>query len=335
MTFIDLLRQARSSTAATFHEFLTQYDPNRPRAYAFVEGQDDAVFYRKFLQEKVPTECRILFYRCDGKERVYQCFEAITSRIPNARGVVFFVDKDLDDILGTPWPTDPRIFVTETYSIENYLVDARVLEAFCLRTLRTSGVTFDVGVALRRFDEQLSRFQRQALPLMALILSMRRRGVKPNLSNVDPRHLFEMKRDCSVSVRCGKRLQYLAGAANAPALDVFRRVIQVSREVRNIPAKRIVRGKFEVWFLIEFWKKLIAQLQELARESGGSIRATIALERSNCVGNLVGDLRIPRSLDLFLGLHFPSGREELLPARRGKRTLQETLRSAMTFFRRG
>ena len=76
-----------------------------------------------------------------------------------------------------------------------------------------------------------------------------------------------------------------------------------------MPPKRILRGKFEAWFFVEFWKKLLYQLRALAQESNGKVQVKIALELSSFVPTLIGYVEVPRSLELFLRAHLsiPSG----------------------------
>jgi hypothetical protein len=81
-------------------------------------------------------------------------------------------------------------------------------------------------------------------------------------------------------------------------------VLQTARELKRLSPKRIIRGKFEAWFFVEFWKHLIRQMRALAIEAQGNLNVRIQLERSNFVAVLSGRLEIPRSLDLFLGQHF-------------------------------
>jgi hypothetical protein len=108
VTFIDQLRQARVSSTAVLHEFLTQFSPGQRKVHAFFEAHDDRVFYSRFLNQRVPTGTRLCAYTCDGKPKVYEVFGQIIARYPNIKNAIFFVDKDL---LGEPWPTDPRIYV--------------------------------------------------------------------------------------------------------------------------------------------------------------------------------------------------------------------------------
>jgi hypothetical protein len=159
-----------------------------------------------------------------------------------------------------------------------------------------------------RFDRELLRFHRVSIPLVAWIVTARRAGLRPNLGNIELHRLFGLSEDCEVGIRPCRRVAYLAGATGVPmTAGLFRRVSQTCREVRRIPAKRVVRGKFEAWFFVEFWKRLTRQLQTLSKEAKGKVTVKIGLEQSNLVPNLVGHATIPHSLELFLGLHFPRG----------------------------
>lgn len=307
MTFTDLLRQARSSRVAVLHEFLAQYDPKQRRVHMFCEDHDDEVFYRRFLNAYVSPEYRLIPYPCGGKARVYEAFTQITQRLPNSRDVLFFVDKDLDDILGVPWPTDPRIFVTDVYSIENYFVTKDVLDRLYRDLIRLRGVNFAIQPVLDRFEKQLARFHSLALPLMAWIVTVRRKGLKPVLSDVNIGELFSLSEGCHVRVKPCERVEYLTRVSGVVGTaGISRRVLATCRELKRIPSKRVMRGKFEAWFFVRFWKNLVDELRKLAKEAGGSLGVAVAVEQSSFVAVLLPHLTIPRPLELFLGQHFPS-----------------------------
>src|SRR5258705_1209658 len=99
MSFIDTLRTARASRVAVLHEFWAQYAPSKRRVHAFFEGHDDAAFFAPRIEQLLPEGARLYRYRCDGKARVIEAFEEITRRVPGVKSVLFFVDKDLDDVL--------------------------------------------------------------------------------------------------------------------------------------------------------------------------------------------------------------------------------------------
>jgi hypothetical protein len=264
----------------------------------------NAVFFRRFLELHAPAGTRIYTYRCDGKSKVFEAFEQITARKPAVQAVLFFVDKDLDDILGTPWPTDPRIFVTDVYSIENYLVTRDVLAAVYQDTVRLAGIDFDDQTVLDQFDRQLERFHDFMLVVMAWIVTTRRNGDKPNLNNLDFADLFESMENCDLK-RKRLRLTTLGRKTGVKPGSVFRRVSSVTKELARLDPKRFMRGKFEALFFLEFWRQLTKQLRDLAAEAGGKATIRPSLERSTLVATLTPYVAEPRSLRLFLEAHFP------------------------------
>lgn len=307
MTFIDTLRQSRTSRVAVLHEFWTQYNPSQERVHAFFEGHDDVSFFSHFIERYLPNAARLYVYRCEGKARVYEAFTEITARHPSTRSVLFFVDKDIDDVLGAAWPTDPRIFVTDVYSIENYIVDRVVLQRLFRDAVRVAGVTFDEDLLLSHFDRELARFQRHMLGLMAWIILAKRSGARPNVANIDLSRLYGVNEACRVVRVSRSRLDHLTRVTGLPAgHHTVRQLSQVTRELARLPAKRVVRGKFEAWFFVEFWKVFISQLRALAREGGGDIAVKVTLERSSFCTMLKSYVDVPRGLHLFLAAHFSS-----------------------------
>ena len=285
------------------HEFWIQYAPGKARLHLFFEGHEDSVFFRSFVTRRLSPSTRTYEYRCDGKSNVYAAFSEITRRRPDVRGVLFFVDKDLDDVVGADWPTDPRIFVTDVYSIENYLVTRAVLEKYYSDAVRLAGVQFEKDEVGDHFDRQLARFYRTIRPVMAWVLMSRRAGIAVNLNNIDMRHICEWSSDCEVR-RTDQRLRRLIAASGGLQGDkLFRRLSQAARELGRLPPKRVVRGKFELWFFVEFWRHVTNKIHDLAKEVGGKVTIRPALDRPSAVAILVRYVEIPRSLDLFLAAH--------------------------------
>ncbi len=305
MNFVDTLRSARSSRVAVLHEFWTQYDPAKRRIHAFFEGHEDTVFFGFFLREIEERGWRVCSYRCDGKPKVYEAFESITRKMPNVRRTLFFVDKDLDDILGIPWPTDPRVFVTDVYSIENYLATSDVLRKFAQDCLRSNNVKFEIEVIESQFKDQLKKFHTKMLPVMAWILTAKRSGKRPNLGNVDMKAIMQVSGGCAVQGVRGRTgiLERATGVSGVSA--PISRIIHAARELMRMQPKRVMRGKFEIWFFLEFWKAVRSNLEALAKEVGGKIEFTVALERRSMVSTLCGYIVIPRGLDLFLQSNLP------------------------------
>src|SRR5216683_627388 len=118
MRFIDGLRNERESPTAAYHQFLLKASKFPGDVHAFFEGQDDVSFYTNFLHRFTSNSKGIHPYRCGNKRGVYEAHGKVHQMRRRER-VVFFVDKDLSDILNEDWEGSQDIYVTDSSSIEN------------------------------------------------------------------------------------------------------------------------------------------------------------------------------------------------------------------------
>lgn len=98
-----------------------------PNSMVFVfEGDDDRSVYFswvRYLEAGFSYEP----FTCNGKGAVLKLKEAVSRDAGDlATGVYFFIDQDFDGSRGVP--DDGRLYVTDAYSVENYLVNDEVLE---------------------------------------------------------------------------------------------------------------------------------------------------------------------------------------------------------------
>ena len=304
MAFADTLRDARRSRVAVLQEFWSQYNPHQDRLHMFFEGHEDGIYFRHFIKRYLGDNTRVYEYRCEGKKKVFDAFQAIVAKRPNIDSTLFFVDKDIDDIVGVPWPTDPRIFVTDVYSIENYLCTTSIVQAFYRNAVKLNHVMFDEETIWCHFDEQLSRFRRIALTIMAWIIAQRRAGLQPNLNNINLSMVCTIDDEGRIAAVRAARVHYLEQVTGVQARPgMFRQVAAIARDLSRMSAERIIRGKFESWFVVEFWRHVSAQLREVADECGGTATINPTLERSTVVAHLTPYADIPRSLELFFEAH--------------------------------
>lgn len=302
MSFVDQLQVARSSQAAVLHTFLTSYDPNEPRVYAFVEADPDRAFYREHIERYLNDTRRLYVYPCGNKSKVFELYRQVTRRFPDCRNVLFFVDKDIDDLVGRIWPNDPRIFVTDLYSIENYIVVSPAVERYFADFVKLRRVTIDVTPALAQFESRLANFHRAIKPLMCWIIAARRLGEHVVLSDFKLDRLYTFDGTHTRRIRDEKAATLLNRVTDAPGCS-WRLASHVRRELAHQSPKRYTRGKFEAWFLIEFVKRLLADLSCLAAAEAGNVSVSTPLHESNFVQVLVRAVPTPPQLEAFLRFH--------------------------------
>ena len=257
MSFTELLRSVRTSRVTVLHKFLTSYDPNSQRVYAFVEGNPDQAFYRAQIQKYLTDGRDVYLYNCEGKQAVYDTYRDVLVRHPACTRALFFVDKDVDDLIGRQWPTDPRIFITDVYSIENYVICRESMARYFKDFVKIRRVEIDVERVLAEFENNLNLFHRLILPLMAWIVVMRRAGSRVVLTNVDLGALFAVSDRGTIRQPKRRMIDYLCRVTNTtPSGQVWRQVKRVCSELKSLPAKAYIRGKFEAWWFIEFGRRV-------------------------------------------------------------------------------
>ena len=302
MTFADDLKAAGTSKTAVLHEFLTHHDPKEERVHAFVEGYDDPVFYREALARHAGNR-KIYFYTCDGKARLYQVYQDVAARVGPYRHILFFSDKDLEDIIPEFYPKDDRIYVTDYYSIENYIVCWEAIERSCSDFVKVKHCGLPVDMVSDRFDKELHKFHVLSVSIMAWIVCVRRAGLQANLNNIDLKHIFAIDDSLHISRRHGI-LAYLCKVTSVPVKSIdWRSLRSTMRELQTMNAKRFVRGKFEIWFLVQYLKKAIEHLTTAAQGQGGSLDVLVRISLTNVVALLAPRLPCPTSVDAFLSKH--------------------------------
>jgi hypothetical protein len=286
------------------HKFLTNYDPNSERIYAFVEGDADEVFYRAQIQKYLPDERKIYTYNCEGKAGVAKAYEDVVKRYPKCERVLFFLDKDVDDIVGVQWPSDPRIFVTECYSIENYVINKQALNRYFKDYVKIRRVDIDVASVLDRFEKDLAHFHQMMLPVMAWIVIMRRAGCRVVLNDVNPGELFSVTDDGNRRKQKRCSIAYLIKVTQAKsASPTWPSIRTTCSELRRLPAKAYIRGKFEAWWFVEFGRRILEGLERVVREANGSIRVHMQLNPATFIQLLAAGVQTPPRLDAFLTFH--------------------------------
>lgn len=123
---VQSLRDARGS-AAELKARLVALRAEMPAGLVFVfEGDDDRSIYLSWIRQ-IDAEIRYEPFSCGGKTGVLRLWEAVKRDVNGlAEEVYFFVDRDFDDLRGAD--ADSSIYMTDSYSVESYLVNSGVLD---------------------------------------------------------------------------------------------------------------------------------------------------------------------------------------------------------------
>jgi hypothetical protein len=108
-----------------------------------LEGKDDKSIYAQWIR-RIDPEIKYEPFACGGKRKVLELKAAVEADLNNlADDLLFVIDRDFDDTQGTL--SSDSLFMTDSYSVENYLVESGVLQE-----LLTNELGCDAQPGLRR-----------------------------------------------------------------------------------------------------------------------------------------------------------------------------------------
>jgi hypothetical protein len=219
--------------------------------------------------------------------------------------ICFFVDRDLSDLIPETLQTDKNIYVTTGYSIELDLVNKDVCKRVLSELLGFAHADHDELEAVGElFEAQYELFRLELLPVMSWILNWRRLRLKASLNNIEMKDLFAIK---------DGRLQALAnpdGQSNAavyihkkcslvfdPSIDIEPLKVEMF-SANNY--RKFARGKFAMWFLIEFCNTTHRDRVSLFPSLARTPRVSVPIGPSNGMALIAPRGRLPLALREFI-----------------------------------
>jgi hypothetical protein len=153
---LSQMRKARSSPAA-LKANLALIRAYKFDCFVFIcEGIDDKTVYFHWLRQ-IGLSVDYEFIVCNGKRTLLEFRDLLRRDVSGlSHCTYFFVDHDFDGLCGHP--NDLDIYVTETYSVENELVNRDVLGEILTVDMHCHGVPQCREAVLERFDQVYAAF---------------------------------------------------------------------------------------------------------------------------------------------------------------------------------
>jgi hypothetical protein len=153
MSRVDILKEARSTVAVKFLEFLKSLAADKNITTVFFEGEDE-----KYYSVRLNTVTPNLKWRAinaEGKRNVLKLREKIRSHSEYSdKSCIFIVDADFDD--NKELSTFSDTYVTPCYSVENLYVSVEVLK----RVLSAEFKITEFGEESESYEKALVTFER-------------------------------------------------------------------------------------------------------------------------------------------------------------------------------
>lgn len=124
--YVERVKLARHSGAVLKAKLISLRSDSPEAIVLAFEGDDDKIIYGQWIR-RIRPELRYEPFPCGGKKELKGLKNALTRDLNRLdEKVFFFVDRDFDDLSG--FDSVNAVFVTDMYSVENYLVSEIVLD---------------------------------------------------------------------------------------------------------------------------------------------------------------------------------------------------------------
>ena len=292
---VEHLRLSRNSDAVLKMRVVQTraYCPRAP-LLAF-EGDDDKLVYAQWLR-RIRPELTYEPFPCSGKTGVL-ALRAIAKRDLSGvgQGIYYFVDRDFDDLRGQPEGDD--IFLTDCYSVENYLVERGVVDQILTSELHCHGRPDIREEITAVFEARYAEFLEVTSEINRRIFVARRS------KTVLAKHLPDsVSAIAKIDLLSGKPSD-IAAADIAPfAKEVDAKVERsLVLEFAELDRQTRYRGKFAYMFLQKWLEHLVQEYASANQTLFRDIKRTARARSSEfTLGGFASKSRIPEHLPAFV-----------------------------------
>ena len=229
------------------------------------EGTDDMVLYYYWLK-KLRADIEYEPFVCENKVQVLKLMDLLARDLTGLGDeVYFFIDRDFDDACGRA-PHD-RLFMTQAYSVENYVVNADVLDDLLKIEFRCHGAIDLRASLLRQFEAIYDQFLTETAPINFRIFLARKCKIKES---------GRLPRKISAIARVGIEEALIATGSMEEIVPLMREptedeVKHYRKEFKDLEPRVRYRGKFALWFFQKWLSLLLEDRNSAASEKFAAV----------------------------------------------------------------
>ena len=174
--FLNALKAAPKTSRVKVNVFLASFTLSTQKINIFLEGRDDPSFIRVHVTKiAADLNLQVITTVLGTKKEVLSAYQYLGKRFPDNPRLMFFVDKDHDDLIGNKGAiTERGLFVTPYYSIENFLVSTHTIEVVLTDLWGLDSSSGAIEAACKSFEKFQQAYRSVFLPWMGWLLATRR-----------------------------------------------------------------------------------------------------------------------------------------------------------------
>jgi hypothetical protein len=292
-------RRARTAVIAKFERTRARL----PTAIFLVfEALPDKAFYSDMLESQLSGQQTIPLF-CEGKPGVLAFLHHVRERHGQDDGVIFFVDRDLDDFTSSDGNIEDRfVYLTDGYSIENFVVTEEAFRSLVSHVLHVQAEEDELARHAQEFATSLHNFSRQILPLMAWAVAARKLGGALSLNNASPNQLFDLTDIREPRRTKGALKKFVQQTGANVSLTKVCAIRPVISALENPSPTKFIRGKYLLWFFMKYLDVFKQQLEDDHKSGGPRGYLKPHIDEHNIFQLLCHRLKCPESLRHFLAI---------------------------------
>lgn len=316
MSLLDILDEKFLTSSASYIKILSQYKSDDNTVFCFVEGVEDISFYKPFIEiynEEIPYK----YIVCNGKHNVIENYNDLNWGFYDKKRILFFIDKDFDDYIGKEIISDSNVFVTDVYSIENYLVDVTILEKFIVDNCLILNEPV-IKLTIENFKKQHSEYVKQLTMISSWMMYCRKNKFNVCFSEIKISDLFKIDENGNLKKKnlasYSSKFHYLCAKTNSSFFNLEEIKYFYNLIKSEAKPKKFIRGKYELHFMFMYLKyisehivkevsKEIKQHNKNTTKSKDKIvrpKLTIQFNEENIFQLLYNKAKIPEKLKEFM-----------------------------------
>lgn len=305
MGMLQVHLQAAQSPSTVYHEFLLRYKPHEKVVYGLVEGKEDPMFYRGLIEQALPSGWEAELIPAGNRDAVLNAYGDFDWSRYRTERICFFVDRDLTEFCGRKAFECNNLYITDNYSIENEVINFGTFRRVLEEVFNISSLTeAELRVLKESFEKNVEFFNESLSPLMAQIILWHRAGLNPCLSDIPIRDYFHFKAGTlalnAQFAAIGDRIAYAAISLGLPASAIGELQTCEAEFRQKHGPKRFVRGKYYLWFFLEFAGDVHRNLPAVLPSRTAAPKLKVSLGPKNAMVVIAPRLRCPESLAAFI-----------------------------------
>lgn len=221
----------------------------------------------------------------------------------------FFIDRDFSDHIPAIHRTHRRLFVTDGYSIENYLAAPKTFVDAVLDNLALHSMTPAERARLRRwYQSRVAHYCRAVQPLMAETLAWHQTGHTPCWQNISLNSLFDFHAGGWLRTEFKPRrarMEYLANiTSRTPATATAH--LSANNALATKPLHLTTRGKNLLEFVVALMRHVHQNANNFCAHQTGPAKPRMNFGAGQAIPHMANHSACPPELARFLQRWLPA-----------------------------